>query len=603
MSEEDVATAAKLLEQLRSSDLQAKVSAFNQIPLIATTLGPQRTRDEFIAFLNEFTDDEGDALLVLAEKLGELTGYLGGEEFAYLLLDPLETLCGVEEQVVTKQAIESIKKVTAILTKESVLEHVLPVLRKLIKGEWFTTRVSSCYLFPSVYPRVDSKVQRELRSLYKDLCKDKVPMVRRAACSQLGNFLGVIDIESVESEMFDTLVLLSKDEQDSVRLLLPQTLIPVFKMYKDSKHTDDVLHLCVTLCHDPSWRVRVSTASHFPSLFEQLTDLSSHHTDTLLHGFVYLLQDSEAEVRTAAAKTLGGVCKVAGSTKTQEKFLPTIEHLVKDPSVHTRAAISAEIASVALCLDQEQVVQHLVPALIVLLQDSESEVRLNLISTLAPIQNMLTADVLAPALVIALIDLAEDHTWRTRLAVIQHIPLLAHALGQSFFDSKISEMCMNWLGDSVYTIRAAAAVNLARLGDAFGPLWTRTHILPKVISLSSHKSYLYRLTSLFAMREIAPTVGKEFTTSHLLAYIIKLSDDSVPNVRFNIAATLSTLLPQVASSAIKSHVTPCLKKLAQDPDRDVRYFAESSLKDLDAFIRAEAEKRASSSPPKEQEKV
>ena len=48
----------------------------------------------------ESVDDEDEILLALAEQLGLLTPYVGGTEFAHLLLVPLETLAAVEEAVV-----------------------------------------------------------------------------------------------------------------------------------------------------------------------------------------------------------------------------------------------------------------------------------------------------------------------------------------------------------------------------------------------------------------------------------------------------------------------------------------------------------------------
>ena len=67
---------------------------------IALALGPERARDELIPFLQESLDDEDEVLLVLAEEIGGLTEYCGGDAFAHLLLGPLESLAAVEETLV-----------------------------------------------------------------------------------------------------------------------------------------------------------------------------------------------------------------------------------------------------------------------------------------------------------------------------------------------------------------------------------------------------------------------------------------------------------------------------------------------------------------------
>lgn len=52
-----------------------------------------------------------------------------------------------------------------------------------------------------------------LLRLYRTLCGDETPMVRRAAASRLGEFSKVIDAEHVKSDIVPLYVSLSTDEQ------------------------------------------------------------------------------------------------------------------------------------------------------------------------------------------------------------------------------------------------------------------------------------------------------------------------------------------------------------------------------------------------------
>ena len=68
---------------------------------IALALGPQRARDDLVPFMQESLDDEDEVLLALADELGKnFEDYLGGSEYAHLLLGPLENLAAVEETLV-----------------------------------------------------------------------------------------------------------------------------------------------------------------------------------------------------------------------------------------------------------------------------------------------------------------------------------------------------------------------------------------------------------------------------------------------------------------------------------------------------------------------
>lgn len=65
------------------------------------------------------------------------------------------------------------------------------MLKRLSQGEWFSSRTSSASLYASVYPRVSSETQAELRKLFTTLGGDDTPMVRRAVSKWLGVGLSV----------------------------------------------------------------------------------------------------------------------------------------------------------------------------------------------------------------------------------------------------------------------------------------------------------------------------------------------------------------------------------------------------------------------------
>ena len=111
---------------------------------IATALGPGRTREELLPFLNESIDDEDDVLLILADKLGRMVGPVGGAEYSVCLLMPLEKLAMVEEAAVREKAIESMHAIAKGLS-EAVRGALRPV-RRLATRDWFTSRISACAL-------------------------------------------------------------------------------------------------------------------------------------------------------------------------------------------------------------------------------------------------------------------------------------------------------------------------------------------------------------------------------------------------------------------------------------------------------------------------
>jgi len=89
-----------LMDELKSDDVVLRLSSIRRLSTIALALGPQRTRDELIPFLQDQLDDEDEVLLVLGEELGGFAEYVGGAEWAWTVLGPLENLAAVEETLV-----------------------------------------------------------------------------------------------------------------------------------------------------------------------------------------------------------------------------------------------------------------------------------------------------------------------------------------------------------------------------------------------------------------------------------------------------------------------------------------------------------------------
>lgn len=157
---------AVLIDELKHEDVVLRLNAIKRLSTIALALGPKRARTELIPFLDESIDDEDEILLALAEELGDFTEYVGGPNFAYLLLTPLETLSAVEETVVRDKAIESAGKVVSAMPQQHLEEYYLPMLKRLSSGDWFTSRTSSCGLYAPAYDLCSPKVQEELRKYF-----------------------------------------------------------------------------------------------------------------------------------------------------------------------------------------------------------------------------------------------------------------------------------------------------------------------------------------------------------------------------------------------------------------------------------------------------
>lgn len=126
---------------------QLRLNSIKKLSTIALALGVERTRSELIPFLTETIYDEDEVLLALAEQLGTFITLVGGPEYAYCLLPPLESLATVEETVVRDKAVESLRAVAQQHSPADLENHFVPLVQRLSAGDWFTSRTSACGLF------------------------------------------------------------------------------------------------------------------------------------------------------------------------------------------------------------------------------------------------------------------------------------------------------------------------------------------------------------------------------------------------------------------------------------------------------------------------
>ncbi|CAK5264407.1 unnamed protein product [Mycena citricolor] len=578
---DDIAPIAILMDELRSEDVQLRLNAIHSIPTIALALGSDRARDELVPFLQESVDDEDEVLLALAEELGRnFEQYIGGKEYAHILLTPLENLSAVEETLVRDKAAESITKVASVLSQAQVEEFYIPLLKRLSQGEWFTSRTSSAALYAAVYAKVSPPIQDDLRTAYMALASDDTPMVRRAAAKWLGQLVAEFSPEHVLIDGLAIYRRLQNDDQDSVRLLTVEDCIALAKRMSPADVKEQLAKSVRTNSTDKSWRVRYMAANHFNEMADAVG--AELVREELTPQYVQLLKDNEAEVRTAAAGQIPGFSKLIEKDVILARIVPCVRDLSQDTSQHVRAALATQISGLAPLLGKESTIEHLLPLFLHLLKDDFPEVRLNIISKLETVNNVIGIELLSETLLPAIVELAEDKSWRVRQAIIEYIPLLATQLGKPFFDEQLGNLCMSWLGDTVFSIREAANMNLKKLTEVFGVDWARVQIVPKVMGMGQHPNYLFRMTTVQAITTITPSLNLEIVQSDIIDSLVSLASDPIPNIRFNVSKCLETLALTFGptpggSDFVRARIVPVLEHQKNDSDADVRYFAARAL--------------------------
>ena len=460
---ENLYPIAVLIDELRTDDVPTRLRSISQLSTIAEALGPERTREELLPFISETVYDDDEVLLALAERLGKLVNEVGGSEYAYTLLQPLETLSTVEETIVRDKTVESINNICSKVSKQHIEQYFLPLLKRLATGDWYTSKTSACGLFATCYERCqNTNQQSDLRQLFIKLANDDIPMVRRAACNKMGDFIKVMAYDDVYDDMTPLFRTLVDDDQDSVRLLAVEVVIPLALALPKEKRIEELWPSIELLIDDKSWRVRNHFVNHITKVMDsirviqtdaktgKLTSIDERVLNQFVEAMHSLLSDNEQEVRTAAAGQICDFCKALPKDRQEEiietKLLDPITRLTSDHCQHVRTSLAKVVLGLAPLVGKKSATENFLPLYLQLLKDLCSEVRLNVITSLHEIAPVIGLEAITETLLPAIVELAEDGKWRVRMAVIEHTPALAEQLGKEIFESRLVEMVIFWGG-------------------------------------------------------------------------------------------------------------------------------------------------------------
>lgn len=568
-----------LSEELKTDDPQLRLNAISRISNIALTLGPIKTRNELLTFIDEKIEGEDELLSTLAEKLGDFVDLVGGPTFSHLILAPLENLAILENSSINNKAVESIIKITEVLSDQQIEKHVVPLIKRLSSKTWFTGRVSSASLIACIYLKTTPDIQKELRNLFISFRTDESSAVRRAVGNNLPELAKVIGKDFILSDGLETFKCLMQDKQDSVRLLMIGALVAFSQAFTPEECNKYFANVVQRFCLDKSWRVKFMLAENIIKICEAF---GPHFIQgELLEVFRHLSQDKEAEVRTCISGQILGLAKFLSADIFISNILPGVFNLSMDTSYHVRCSLASNISELVPFFGREFSIEHIVPLFFRLLRDDFPLVRLNIISNIEQVNTVLGLEFVTQNLLPAIFELAEDKSWRIRLAIIEYLPSLAIQMGVDFFDEKLKNISLSWLGDSVFAIRQVASENLRKLTEAFGADWAHQNILPFITPLSSNSNHIHRMTTLLAITTIAPSTNPDILQNTIIPAILSLAKDPVPNIRFNVAKSFQIILPLITKTASlkesESLVKEVLEALTLDSDEDVKYFASKAL--------------------------
>jgi len=212
---------------MENEEIHVKVNAIHRLKTVIMSISESATIDALIPYLESLIKSEDDEVLfAIAEELGNVFPLIKDKT---VFLGLLEQLARQDETVVRDMAANSLVKICKDLSDAEIQNVFAPLVIKLAQCEWFTGRISSTKLFHDCY-RSAGPQKEKLRKKFIELCNEDTPMIRRACASRLGAFSTVLDKTHILQEILPIFRQLSQDEQDTIRVMCLESLIPMAKI-------------------------------------------------------------------------------------------------------------------------------------------------------------------------------------------------------------------------------------------------------------------------------------------------------------------------------------------------------------------------------------
>lgn len=579
-------------QETSHQDVVVRTDAMKKVAIIAALMGPEKTRTDLLQYLQTKMDDMDQVLLVLAEKMEKFLPFVGGCEYAHLLIPLFEALCDIEEVTVRNAAALSCCKILKQLSPafKNQVNAYFELLKRLSNeesGELFYSRVSSCFLIVDLYPLLSDGDKVILREIYGRLCKDEMPIVRNNAANCFVTFAQIVnDSEIIFNEFLSLLKLLLGDENQIIQVLGIEALAPYALLLKKFNHSTvlstDFLNYIKTYCDDPSWRIRQALCKKY-SLFSQSFVPAEVNTD-IFPSLLHLVLDPEPEVRTIAILEIYPFLEVMGSAQFMSEFAPISLQLVDDPMNNVRKLLAELSIQILGKISPEAVSAHVSDLVLKLINDEDSLVKLRIVKNLHVIAEE------APSLCTRLTEILKTlfaHTnWRLRKALVEAMPAIVKHMGQEYFTDHFLTSSLLLIKDGTEEVRQAASVSVSQIAMNIPDInWIYDKLFSHYRNVVTEE-YLIRLnmiTALYGFLYLESIPQHPKFQSEIVQLLVSLTSDKVPNVRLRAAQLIYNLLSPAStnntqhtlslSSTLKDQIEAALKELQNDKDKDVRHFA------------------------------
>ena len=579
--------ASLIIDSLKSDNQPIRVFCAKKLTDLGNILGIIRIEDELIPFITDLIlnfENDGEVLTEYSNQILNLLKILKmNNRLSFIGIRSLEILSGNDDEIVRQNAINNLSKLIELLDEQIITNEIFPLMKRLIEND-LKTKMSCCYLFPVVYPKLENQdIKKELLQVYSEISKDESPSVRRAAADNIKFFCKVQENEVINL-LFKLYNEFIQDPVDIVKIYTIQSTPYLLSRLSNNNQENLILNFTKSMAEEKAWRVKYSAIECISKISENISIASFEKKYVSI--LMLFLKDPEPEVKCAVLNYFDKFINLISINNFKLNFLPLFKNISNDNNIHVRSSYANTLLKcIPYFRQDEQLINNIIPIMNKFLKDEIVEVQYATVENIDKIISLSkNDDSMIEKYIMPIIKegMSEDKKWRFRYIIAENILKIINEIDKEIIKKYFLDIIIKLFSDHAYEIRLIVWKIIEKLVNVMdndfmeGKIW---EIQKEQIKSSN---YILRISSMKSIDYLKNYYKKEFIQNTIIPHIINnIKGDKIPNVKFSACEVLSSLVIFInKEETSKKIVESFLNGFFNDKDEDVVFFSKSAFNEL-----------------------
>ena len=584
---DDFKKASLVIESLKSDYQPIRLFCAKRLTDLGNILGIVRIEDELIPFITDLIlnfENDGEILGEYSNQILNLLKILKkNNRLSFIGIRSLEILSGNDDEIVRQTAINNLSKLIELLDEQIITNEIFPLMKRLIEND-LKTKMSCCYLFPIVYPKLENQdIKKELLQVYSEISKDESPSVRRAAADNIKFFCKVEENEVI-GLLFKLYNEFIKDPVDIVKIYTIQSTPDLLNKLSINLQENLILNFTKSMAEERAWRVKYSAIECIVKISENINIISFEKKYVSI--LMLFLKDSEPEVKCAVLNYFDKFINHISINTFKTNFLPLFKNISNDNNIHVRSSYANTLLKCIPYFKQdEQLINNIIPMMNKFLKDEIVEVQYATIENLDKIILLSKNDEsIIEKYIMPIIKegMSEEKKWRFRYIIADNILKIISDIDKKIIETYFLNVIFKLFGDHAYDIRILIWKIIEKLANIMDNNFMEIKIWELQKEQMKSSNYILRISAMKSIEYLKKYYNKEFIINTIIPHIVTdLKGDKIPNVKFSACEVLASLVIFLdKEEKSKKFVEDFLKGFLNDKDEDVVFFSKNAFNEL-----------------------